>query len=345
VAPAKHRDWATRLESLGPSESVGEIVRDALAANERDRSQVAQAVAALEAVTKSYGWATESRGSYHYDDDEYQREFGRCLDEIKGALAPLKKVSRDLTNCPTTQAEVDCARLSQTQETPGEVWVRQMDGRITVRINKPTDPEAEFENDTSGYIPSGRWYCVPVHGAPQESSGECEKCNGTGRINHRGTDLYCECVLGSVVQQLDQYKAREQKQRKRAEKAEKERSVAQQHWSNYREAYREALAALGVDGGSTTLPKRIKAVMAERDAARADCERYREGLGVLLRFADDVLEGHIRALLDGEKEDDGYLCEVRPTDKGVGIFVKDAPPAHSTPEQLPQVDESEEKNE
>lgn len=114
------RDWAASLrdgleQSTLPEDAKRlEAERDsARAANERDRSTVAEAVSAARRVIKSYGWATESRGPYSYDDDEYMAEFGRCLTAIESALALLDGVIKDLSDCPQTQAEVVAARAGE----------------------------------------------------------------------------------------------------------------------------------------------------------------------------------------------------------------------------------------
>jgi hypothetical protein len=85
------------------------------AANESDRTTIAGALGNARRVIASYAWASEGRGPYYYDDDEYQREFGRCLDEINNAIAPLVAVAKDFSDCPDTQAGVVRARASQKE--------------------------------------------------------------------------------------------------------------------------------------------------------------------------------------------------------------------------------------
>ena len=80
------------------------------AVNERDRTTVAFVWSAVLAVVRGYGWATEGRGPYHYDDDRYRQEFGCCLDGIERALAPLEAIVKDLTDCPATHEAAVQAR-------------------------------------------------------------------------------------------------------------------------------------------------------------------------------------------------------------------------------------------
>jgi len=112
--------WAALLRAGLEQSTLQEDVRRleaerdrARAANERDRSLVAEAVSAARKVIKSYGWATESRGPYSWDDDEYMAEFGRCLTALEAPLSRLDSVIKDLSDCPQTQAEVIAARLGE----------------------------------------------------------------------------------------------------------------------------------------------------------------------------------------------------------------------------------------
>jgi hypothetical protein len=55
---------------------------EVLEALHRDQTGLANALADVKRLAQSWTWAVESRGSYEWDDDEYQKEFGRCLDAI-----------------------------------------------------------------------------------------------------------------------------------------------------------------------------------------------------------------------------------------------------------------------
>ena len=67
---------------------------------ERDRSLVAQAVAALTKTIACYNWLATDRGSYEYSDDNFHREFGNALREINEAIEPLQKLAADWSFCP-----------------------------------------------------------------------------------------------------------------------------------------------------------------------------------------------------------------------------------------------------
>ena len=65
---------------------------------------------ALQSITKAIGgrrWLAESgRGSYAWDDERYQQEFGEALEEIDAALEPLRKIASDWSDCPTDPLQV-----------------------------------------------------------------------------------------------------------------------------------------------------------------------------------------------------------------------------------------------
>src|SRR5260221_8449087 len=63
---------------------------------ERDRTEVARCALALERAVVSRAWMKDSRGSYLWDDDHFQSEFGQALDEIDAAIEPLKRIGRNL---------------------------------------------------------------------------------------------------------------------------------------------------------------------------------------------------------------------------------------------------------
>lgn len=91
-----------------------EAMVTAQGALERDRSTVASAYSAAIKTLDSYSRLIEGRGSYAWDDDRWKDEFRRASQQIRKALAPLDKVSSDLTNCPTTTAAVQAARAPTT---------------------------------------------------------------------------------------------------------------------------------------------------------------------------------------------------------------------------------------
>lgn len=77
---------------------------------ERDRSAVALGINALNAALDSRRWLSEGRGSYAWNDDRYQSEFGEAINEIDAALRPLRAIAADWSGCPTDPAEIAAAR-------------------------------------------------------------------------------------------------------------------------------------------------------------------------------------------------------------------------------------------
>jgi hypothetical protein len=63
---------------------------EVLEALHRDQTGLAKALEDIKRIAGSWWWATECRGSYEWDDDRYQEEFGHCLktivERIDGAL-------------------------------------------------------------------------------------------------------------------------------------------------------------------------------------------------------------------------------------------------------------------
>lgn len=94
--------------------SDAEAVAALKRAIERDRSTVAVAVTAIKRTLAGKEWLREGRGNYEWNDDRWMKEFGDAIDDIRTALEPLRKVAADLTNSPTTQAEVQAARRTPT---------------------------------------------------------------------------------------------------------------------------------------------------------------------------------------------------------------------------------------
>lgn len=87
---------------------------------ERDRSTVADGVNALKKAMASYDWLRgPGRGSYAFDDERYQKEFGDALDLIRAAIDPLLRVAGDWTDCPTSPADIAAARAGRRVGTEG----------------------------------------------------------------------------------------------------------------------------------------------------------------------------------------------------------------------------------
>jgi hypothetical protein len=94
--------------------AAAETERDeARAANERDRTNVIDAVNSISDAFKRRAWLMgDSRGSYEWDDDRFRQEFRDAIAEFEPQVERLRKIGADRSNCPTTQAGVDAARSS-----------------------------------------------------------------------------------------------------------------------------------------------------------------------------------------------------------------------------------------
>lgn len=80
---------------------------------DRDRYVAAACLGAIEKVLSSRAHLAEpGRGSYEWDDERYQQEFGLALDEIKEALWPLRRLAKDKTDCATDPDKVVAARAA-----------------------------------------------------------------------------------------------------------------------------------------------------------------------------------------------------------------------------------------
>lgn len=89
-----------------------------------ERYKVAIGVQAILRAVQGRKWLSEpGRGSYTYDDERYQAEFGAALDEIETALDPLRKIARDWSDCPRDPLRVAANRaaaLATKATTEGE---------------------------------------------------------------------------------------------------------------------------------------------------------------------------------------------------------------------------------
>lgn len=89
---------------------------------ERDRSKVAEAITAIEKAIEARAHLRHpGRGSYAWDDERYQEEFGHALDELIAALPPLKAVAKDWSDCPKTPEAIAAARVSLASREPAPV--------------------------------------------------------------------------------------------------------------------------------------------------------------------------------------------------------------------------------
>lgn len=87
-----------------------EAVREALLANERDRTLVARALTAFDEAVNARSWLTQGRGPYEWDDDRFYAEFSAAVAEFRAAIQPLRVVGLDMSNCPRAVAAVAEAR-------------------------------------------------------------------------------------------------------------------------------------------------------------------------------------------------------------------------------------------
>lgn len=108
------REAANEIARLQEALAAAEAERDeARAANERDRTEVIDAVNAISDAFKRRRWLLgDSRGSYEWDDDRFRQEFRDAIAEFEPQVERLRKIGADRSNCPTTQAGVDAARSS-----------------------------------------------------------------------------------------------------------------------------------------------------------------------------------------------------------------------------------------
>lgn len=96
---------------------LSEALREALAANERDRTEIVIAVNALTDAFARRDWLIRGgRGSYEWDDDRFRDEFRDAMEEFQPHIDQLRKIGADRTNCPKTQAEVIAARAALSDE-------------------------------------------------------------------------------------------------------------------------------------------------------------------------------------------------------------------------------------
>lgn len=125
ITPLKNGEWV-RYEDYAALAAELERVKgerdtaraDALRENarlraviERDRTGYSRMVTSLRAHATRWSGVASSRGPYEWDDDDYFKEFGRCLAELRTIAdrAEKKTHANDWTDCPTTQAGVDAA--------------------------------------------------------------------------------------------------------------------------------------------------------------------------------------------------------------------------------------------
>jgi hypothetical protein len=76
-----------------------------------ERYKVAIGVQAIARAVQGRQWLSQpGRGSYAWDDERYQQEFGAALDEILEALKPLQAIAQDWSYCPRDPLRVEANR-------------------------------------------------------------------------------------------------------------------------------------------------------------------------------------------------------------------------------------------
>jgi hypothetical protein len=120
------RDTEKRVRESVAGENV-EHLRHVI---DRDRYVAAACLGAIEKVLHSRSWLREAgRGSYAYDDERYQQEFGLAFDEITAALQPLRHLAKDKSDCTTDESKVKAAREAGAEKfeaISGECTCEQM---------------------------------------------------------------------------------------------------------------------------------------------------------------------------------------------------------------------------
>lgn len=120
-------------------------------ANEQYRGSLHSDIKNLQKIIAGYEWLSEpGRGSYEYDDETYQFEFGNALSEIKKAIAPIDKFCTDLKNCPTDSISINYIR-TKWQSLAQTLAIRNAELEVLAyqnrNIQKDENPCSEVAND------------------------------------------------------------------------------------------------------------------------------------------------------------------------------------------------------
>ena len=102
--------WNTRPTPPADALPTEENEKRLKAIIERDRTKVFEAHRAIEKTLSGVDWLGENRGPYEYDDEEYQKEFGRAIKAIRNSIVPLRHIAQNMKDCPDTHAEALAAR-------------------------------------------------------------------------------------------------------------------------------------------------------------------------------------------------------------------------------------------
>jgi septal ring factor EnvC (AmiA/AmiB activator) len=104
---------ASQQSELSALRQQAEAMADKL---DTERYKVASALQQIRKAIGGRQWLSEGgRGSYTYDDERYQQEFGAALTEIEAALEPLRAIAADWLGCPTDPLRVAANREAALQ--------------------------------------------------------------------------------------------------------------------------------------------------------------------------------------------------------------------------------------
>jgi hypothetical protein len=109
---------------------------------ERDRTGACDGVEAIrKAIASRQHLSEPGRGSFAWDDEKYQAEFGAALSEIQTSLEPLSKVAKDWEACPIDAKDIQAARSETGQS--GEVLLTNVRRAFTYLANaRPVQAKA-----------------------------------------------------------------------------------------------------------------------------------------------------------------------------------------------------------
>ncbi len=100
LVPPAESPYAT-IERLTADLAAARAERGRLQAIiERDRTAVAMCMQGLRHEIASRDWLAEGCGSYEWDDEKYQEEFGRALDALRSRIDTLSHLTTDWSDCP-----------------------------------------------------------------------------------------------------------------------------------------------------------------------------------------------------------------------------------------------------
>lgn len=109
IMAGKHDDEAIVLGPLMAliverqrTERAEKLLADIRNKLDTERYKVAYCLQEMRKAIDRRRWLSEpGRGSYTYDDERYQQEFGEALNELNAALDPMRKIASDWSDCPT----------------------------------------------------------------------------------------------------------------------------------------------------------------------------------------------------------------------------------------------------